>query len=154
MYMFTCSEPINRLVKSKNVKFSQFILNKYIYIYFSCTATLVGFQFPDQGSNLCSLSWKHSLNHWTTRIVQKYDFCRKYGVKVPGNFVNATICNKLSNELIESGNWDMGEKTNTFHFQMEKRRYTQRKSQWQACDQQLTAHGSSPECNTMDKKVS
>ena len=26
---------------------------------------------PNQGSNLCPLQWKHSLNHWTTRDVPR-----------------------------------------------------------------------------------
>lgn len=37
-------------------------------------------------------------------ILKEYDFFRKRGVKIPGNLVNATISNKLSNEIIEAGN--------------------------------------------------
>ena len=34
----------------------------------------VGSQFPSQGSNLCPLHWKYSLNHWTTREVLHHIF--------------------------------------------------------------------------------
>lgn len=49
-------------------------------------------------------------------ILKERDFCRKCGVQTAGNFVNATISNKLSNEMTESGNWGPGRKDKCFPF--------------------------------------
>ena len=50
--------------------FFEFAIILFLFLCFGFWAARhVGSQLPDQGSNLCPLHWKHSLNHWTIREV-------------------------------------------------------------------------------------
>ena len=55
----------------------------FLNFYF-LTTRHVGSQLPAQGSNLCPLSWKHSLNHWTAREVPKATYFKRQ-LKEMGN---------------------------------------------------------------------
>ena len=52
-----------------------FMLFTFINIFFffcCCTNRYVGSWFPNQGWNLCSPQWKHSLDYWATREVPTF----------------------------------------------------------------------------------
>ena len=55
----------------------------FLNFYF-LTKRHVGSQLPAEGSNLCSLRWKHSLNHWTAKEVPEATYFKRQ-LKEMGN---------------------------------------------------------------------
>ena len=65
----------NKPVGSKKMEMAN---ESYCFLnFYFLTKRHVGSQLPAEGSNLCPLRWKHSLNHWTAKEVPKATYFKR-----------------------------------------------------------------------------